>query len=140
MAPTPVPYLFFNGTCAEALTTYAEIFGADAPQIMTVGDSPMAAQMPPATHGMVMHGRLVVGDGVIMASDDLEGETPAMAGLSLTMSFPTLEAGRAIFDKLAAGGTVRMPFEAQFFTPGMGTLTDRFGIRWMILVDTPDRP
>jgi len=140
MAPTPIPYLFFDGTCAEAITTYADIFGSAAPDLFLVKDSPMAAHLPPAAHGKVMHAALQVGDGWIYGADDIEGGTPAMAGTSLSISFPTAEAARAIFDRLAEGGEVRMPFAAQFFTPGMGALTDRFGTRWMVLTDDPNRP
>ncbi|MBI1416008.1 MAG: VOC family protein [Limimaricola sp.] len=137
MQPTPIPYLFFRGDCAAALTHYADVFDAEAPEILTVAASPAGAMMPAEVQHLVMHGALKVGEGWIYGADDVMGETAAMAGSSLAISFPTVDKARAVFDGLAEGGTVRMPFKAEFFTPGMGALTDRFGIRWMVLTDDP---
>jgi PhnB protein len=39
---------------------------------------------------------------------------------------------RAMFDALAEGGTVRMPLAEQFWGDTFGSLTDRFGIHWMM--------
>ena len=135
---TPIPYIFFKDSCAEALAHYASVLGAEPPQIMRFSDMP-----PDAREGMdapadsVMHAALKVGDGFIYASDDPSGETPAMAGCNVHLSFPDFEAGKAAFEALAEGGEVRMPFEPVFWSPGFGALTDRFGIRWMIDVDAP---
>jgi PhnB protein len=50
---------------------------------------------------------------------------------------PTAEEARRVFDRLAEGGEVRMPLERTFWTPAFGTLTDRFGTRWMVMADSP---
>jgi PhnB protein len=42
------------------------------------------------------------------------------------------EEGRRIFDRLAEGGTVMMPYERQFWGDDYGACTDRFGINWMV--------
>jgi len=44
--------------------------------------------------------------------------------------------GRAanVFAKLAADGTVLMPFEATFFARKFGMANDKFGVRWMVHV------
>lgn len=42
--------------------------------------------------------------------------------------------GRHLFDALAQGGQVVMPFEATFWSPGFGMARDRFGTPWMINV------
>jgi len=39
---------------------------------------------------------------------------------------------RRVFDALAAGGSVTVPFEKTFWTEGFGMLTDRFGVPWMV--------
>jgi PhnB protein len=58
-----------------------------------------------------------------------------MAGASINVSLPTVEEAKPIFDKLAEGGQITMPWAATFWTPGFGTLTDKFGIRWMVGVE-----
>lgn len=123
---TPIPYLFFKGTCEEALRTYARIFGSPDPDFVPAQDG----------SGGMMHAALRIGDGMIYASD-WSGAEP-MAGNSIHVARPTPEEARRLFDALAEGGTIGMPFEATFWSRGFGDLTDRFGIRWM--VDTQDAP
>lgn len=133
--PVPVPYLFFNGNCAEALAAYAELLGGDPPELMWVRDLPIADEMPEATRDMVMHARLAFPGGELMASDDIMGDTPAMAGASLLLNYPTAAEARSVYDRLAEGGQAQMPFAATFWSAGFGTLTDRFGTQWMIGCD-----
>lgn len=40
--------------------------------------------------------------------------------------------GQRVFDGLAAGGTVTLPYEKQFWGSSFGMLVDRFGLEWMI--------
>jgi PhnB protein len=132
----PVPYLFFHGNCAEAMRFYAKVFGG-TPDIMDFSTAPKEVldQMPGTPSDSVMHSALKIGDGWIYASDDPGGETPAMAGTSIAVSYPTPEKAKSVFDQLGEGGEVRMAFEPTFFSPGFGTLTDRYGTRWMVMAD-----
>ena len=131
----PVPYLFFNGNCEEAFLFYASVFGT-APQFMRVKGSPMEAHLPPEAADGIMHAHLAIGSGAINGSDNLSPEPgPAMAGCNVMVSFPDVDTARAHFDKLSDGGEVRMPFQPEFWSPGFGAFTDRFGIRWMIDTD-----
>jgi PhnB protein len=45
---------------------------------------------------------------------------------------PDIEAGQRIFDALAKGGEVTMPYGPVFFSKTFGMLRDRFGTNWMI--------
>jgi PhnB protein len=132
---TPIPYLFFQGCCEEAMTTYARIFEAGPPELVRLSTAPDQAHMPSGSGNLIMHSALKVGDGWIYGSDDVFGGTPAMQGCSISISLPTEKEARAIFETLAEGGTVRMEWAPMFFTAGMGTLTDRFGTQWMVLTD-----
>lgn len=129
----PVPYLFFNGTCEEAMRAYARVFGSPEPDIMFAKDAPEGetSGIPNA----VMHATLKVGDGWLYASD--YSKAVPMAGASIAVTQRTAEESRRIFDALAEGGEVEMPFEATFWSPGFGALTDRFGTRWMIDTEGP---
>ena len=131
----PVPYLFFHDTCEEAFTFYGSVFGA-TPQFMRVAGSPMEAHLPPEAANGIMHAHLPIGSGAINGSDNLSPNPgPAMAGCNVMISLPDVDTARAHFDRLSDGGEVRMPFEPQFWTPGFGAFTDRFGIRWMVSTD-----
>ena len=130
----PVPYLFFKGTCEEALRTYARIFGSSEPQIMYAKDAPEGetSGIPNA----VMHGAIKVGDGWLYASDYSQAQP--MAGNSIAVTFDTVDESRRVFGALAEGGQVEMPLAATFWSPGFGSLTDRFGTRWMVDTTNPD--
>lgn len=44
-----------------------------------------------------------------------------------------VEAARGVFDALAAGGQVLMPFGAWPWSPGYGWVQDRFGVSWQVI-------
>jgi PhnB protein len=50
-------YLHFNGNCREAMTFYKECLGGEL-NMQAVGESPMAAQMPPQIHTNILHASL----------------------------------------------------------------------------------
>lgn len=125
------PYLHFQGTCAEALSFYADVFGAPPPQMMRYAEAP---GLPEAMKSdRVIHGQLAIGDGILMASDfppSTEGD--AQAAVSVMQTAPDVATGAAWFAALGAGGAVVTPFGPSFFSPGFGMLRDRFGTHWMI--------
>jgi len=59
-----------------------------------------------------------------------------MAGCNVCVSLAGDDETRRVFDALAEGGVVRMPLSPMFWTSLFGTLTDRFGVRWMIMADS----
>lgn len=128
------PYLNFDGTCAEAMMFYAEVFGADDLMIMRFGDAPAEAEMPPADPNLVMHSQFTMNGKTLMASDAPGDFYRPQQGVSVMHEVPDVAAGRALFDKLLEGGEVTMPYEPVFFSPAFGMLKDRFGTHWMIAV------
>jgi len=134
----PIAYLFFKDTCREAMTRYGEIFGTE-PEIMAFGDMPEEdrAQMPGVAADAVMHASLPVGEGWLFASDDPIGPAPVMSGCNVAVALPDEAETRRVWEALAEGAEVRQDLEPMFWTPLFGTLTDRFGIRWMIMTDSP---
>lgn len=124
----PIPYLFFRDTCAEAFGVYAEVFGSDSPELI-----PATSQIPDAPANLVMHAAVRVGEGWLHGADDFSGgEFVPMAGVSISVTLPDLATSTRVFAALSAGGEVRQPLMATFFSPGFGFFTDRFGVRWMI--------
>ena len=134
------PYLFFNDyTCRAAMTFYAEVFGGTL-EIMDFASMPEEdrAQMPGVPDDAVMHAALSLGGQQILASDETGEREPAMAGCRINVTLPDEATTRAAFEALADGGEVQMPLMAMFWTPAFGTLTDKFGTRWMLMSDGPD--
>ena len=90
----------------------------------------------PAEHGhLVMHVSLPIGDGqAIMGSDRMPGMGSTTFGDSVAISVgvDSSDEGRRIFEALAEGGSVTVPFEHQFWGDDYGACKDRFGINWMV--------
>jgi PhnB protein len=126
------PYLSFNGTCAEALKFYEQTLGAQIEAVMKYEGSPMAEHAPPGWTDKVMHARFKIGNNVLMAADSPPGHYSQPAGISLSVSLNDSAKGEQIFNKLAEGGSVRMPFAPTFWAKGFGMCVDRFGIPWMV--------
>ena len=42
------------------------------------------------------------------------------------------EEGKKLFDALSAGGNITMPLQDMFWGAYFGSLTDRFGVQWML--------
>ena len=132
---TPTPYLFFNGNCADAIAAYVDIFGGEILELMPASSMPPEFPIAEDRKEWIVHCRIRIGDGHLMASDSVFEPSPAMAGASVNMSFPTSAEGKSAFDRLAEGGSVQMDWAPTFWSAGFGTLTDRFGVKWMIGCD-----
>lgn len=128
------PYLFFNGTCEEAVTFYAKVLDAEIEGIMKVEDAPKEdqAHMGDAMKGKVMHACLKVGDFRIMASDAPPERFNTPQGFDVSIHVDDLEKAKSIFAALSEKGSVNMPFGPTFWAKGFGGCVDRFGTPWMV--------
>lgn len=131
------PYLFFTGDCAAAFKFYEDHLGAKILTMMKHAGTPAETHVPAAWGEKIMHGRMQLGDTVVMASDVPPGQSEKPQGFRLSVSFDKpAEADRA-FHALAEGGSVQMPIAKTFFAERFGMLTDRFGVPWMINCEKP---
>lgn len=133
------PYLFFNGNCADAMKFYEKALGGTLEMLMTYGESP--EQNPPHTSDpdKIMHASLKFPGGLLMASDDMSAAPwKGMSGFMISIDYPTLDEAKRIFDALATGGQILMPFGKTFWSEGFGMLTDRFGTPWMISITSSE--
>jgi PhnB protein len=112
-----LPYIHFQGTCAEALTFYAKVFGGTDLQMMRFAEGPGA---PPhwADSPRIMHGQVTIDDGTFMASDYPPGtDGDSQQGFSVMQSAKDVQTAKARFDALADGGTILDDFKPTFFPP-----------------------
>lgn len=130
-----VPYLNFDGNCAEAFRFYAEVLGGTIEAMTTHGETPIAEQVPPEYHDRVLHARLVVRDQVLMGSDSRPDLHERPQGMSVSLQIGDPADAERIFNALAEGGEVTMPYQETFWAAGFGMLTDRYGVPWMINCD-----
>ena len=126
-------YLFFDGTCADAMRFYERTLGGKIEMMMTHAQSPMGAQASPGNADRIMHARLVIDGRALMASDTMAGDPKeGMKGFSLSLVYPTAAEAKKVFGVLSDGGKVTMPMEKTFWAEAFGMLVDRFGTPWMV--------
>lgn len=131
--PQPIPYLGFDGNCADAVRFYERVLGGKLELLLRGSDTPMAAEMPKEFLDRVMHARLALpGGGLLYAGDAPVGMYQGIKGISLTLNYDTTDEAKKIFDALADGGQVTMPLAPQFWAKLSGMLVDRFGTAWIV--------
>jgi PhnB protein len=129
------PYLFFHGRCEEALNFYKECLRGEITSLNRFEGSPMAANVGPDYKDKVMHASFVAGDVKFMASDGQPGPAPdGDDDVALSLATSDSAEGERVFNALAAGGTVSMALQEQFWGGSFGSLTDRFGVQWMVSI------
>lgn len=136
-------YLNFDGKTEEAFRFYEKALGGKLTEFHRFGSMPPqgGVELSPAQKALVMHVGLELADGqMIMASDTLAGMGPArVEGNNIALSVhPDSKADAdRVFNALAQGGTVTVPIADQFWGDYFGSLTDRFGINWMVNYSDP---
>ena len=140
------PYLNFDGKTEEAVRFYAQALGGKLTEIHRFGSMPSQGglELTPEQKNLVMHVGLELPDGqMIMASDVLEGMGPPHVegnNISISVHPDSRQDADRIFNALAQGGTITMPIADQFWGDYFGSLTDRFGINWMVNHTPASRP
>lgn len=132
------PYLNFDSQTEEASRFYAKALGGKLTEIHRFGSMPPQEgfELTPEQKALVMHVGLELPDGqVLMASDTLAGMGPRRVegnNISISVHPDSRQDADRIFAALAEGGTITMPIADQFWGDYFGSLTDRFGINWMV--------
>jgi PhnB protein len=130
-------YLTFNGICAQAMRFYHDVLGGTL-EMQTHAEAMPAEYVQKGMENRIIHARLTLNKTVIMASDGMIGQDAPMSGFSVSLNYGNAGDARAIFEKLADGGKVTMPFDKTFWSPGFGMLVDRFGTPWMVNTESSE--
>jgi PhnB protein len=125
------PYLTFNGKCREAMTFYQQCFGGDL-MLQKISESPMAAKMPSEMGPHIMHSCLTNGALVLMGSDLSRGTPVRGNDFTLCLNCSSDEEINNFFEKLSAGGEVKMGLHQTFWGATYGELTDKYGFCWAL--------
>jgi PhnB protein len=133
-----VTSLSFRGQCREAFEFYAKVLGGRITAAFPYGEGPPDMPVDPKYKDWLMHCWLEVGDQALMGADMDEQWAPDIAkpknGFDVTLQTDDMDEARRWFEGLKEGGKVGMDFAETFWSPGFGSLTDRFGVPWMINV------
>ncbi len=135
-------YLFFPGSCEQALEYYQQHLGAKVTMLMRFSDSPEPmpeGMLPPNYDDKVMHCEFTLGNASVFASDGC-GDNASFSGFSQALTVKDEQEAHRIFNALADGGKVVMPLTPTFWSPLYGQVTDQFGLAWMVMVEGPEQP
>lgn len=133
-------YLNFPGTTAAAFGFYREVFGTEyAVPPMRFSDGPPPAEgqppLPEADKDLIMHVSLpIVAGHMLMGTDASEnmGFKVSMGNnLYINLETDTRAETDKLFAALSAGGQVEAPLADMFWGAYFGSLTDKFGVKWM---------
>lgn len=102
--PQPIPYLAFDGNCADAMRFYAKVLDGKL-DLLTFGQSPMAEHTPKEAANRIMHARLALsGDGFLYAGDSPPGMPyQGIHGVSITLNYDAVTQAERVFNALADG-------------------------------------
>jgi PhnB protein len=130
----PIPYIGFNGTCAEAMRFYERTLGGTLELLMRNADSPFAAQTAKEHADRIIHARLALPGGGSLYAGDSPPQMPytGIHGVGLTLNFDTVAQATITFNALAEGGKVTMGLQPMFWARIWGMLTDKFGVPWIV--------
>ncbi|ASK20832.1 YciI family protein [Halomonas sp. N3-2A] len=127
-------HVAFPGTCREAMQFYADVTGGQLECLLTYAETPAAEHVPPALHDHVIHASLNLRGRRLMGADMAADCYTPPQGVEIQLEYRDIEQAARTFAQLAEGGKIVMPFEATFWSPGFGMVTDRFGVGWMVNV------
>ena len=125
-------YLTFNGNCREAMNFYKDCLGGEL-SLQTIGQSPLAAKMPPQMKECILHATLIK-DSLVLMGSDMVGEKGLIKGnsVSLAINCSSDEEIQIFYEKLSAGGNKDHALEQSFWGATFGDLTDKYGNHWLL--------
>jgi len=134
-------YVNFDGRCEEAIEFYKKAIDAVPLMVMRFKEAPPDANAqqcgPAQVENKIMHARLRVGNASLMLSDGRCTGAAKFEGISLSINVATTDDAERYFKALSEGGNVTMPLGKTFFSPAFGMVADKFGVMWMVHVETP---
>lgn len=133
-------YLNFERSTEEAFTFYRSVFGTEFVNgISRLGDVPPHEGQPELSDEdkqLVMNVQLpILGGHLLMGTD-----APESMGFTLNqgnnvyiaLQPDTRAEADTLFSALSNGANVEMPLQEMFWGDYFGSLTDRFGVQWMV--------
>jgi len=136
MTVSPTTHLNFRGDARAALEFYQSVFGGD---LVALTYAQMGAVQDPAEAEQIMWGQVAAPNGFRIMAFDVPSSRPFSRGEnSFFQSLRGTDAAEttALWTSLAEGADVTVPLAPAQWSPLYGMLTDRFGITWVVDVET----
>ncbi len=127
-----VPYLSFDGNCAEAFKLYEAALGGKITMMMTFGEMPSEYAGDPKDSDRIMHATLFAGSARLMGSDSPCNAGKKAQGFCVSLNIADVAEAERVYAALSEGGEIQMPLQPTFWAARFAMFTDRFGTPWMI--------
>lgn len=141
-------YLNFPSQTEEAFLFYRDVFGGefDPPGISRFGDMPPSDDAPPLPDHLqngVMHVSFPILDGFRLMGTDAPAELGFKVNtgnnMYINLSPDTRKETDRLFSALSEGGVTEQPLQDMFWGAYYGSLTDKFGVRWMFNCESKEQ-
>jgi PhnB protein len=126
-------YLNYGGNCKEAFQFYEKHLGGKITMMMTHGEQPNAADVPPDWKNAILHARMTLGGTELLAADIPPDRFQPMRSAYLSLALDSIEEAERVYKLLSDGGEIFMPMEETFFAFRFAMLRDKFGTSWLLL-------
>jgi PhnB protein len=137
MSVIATAHINFRGNAREALAFYQSVFGGEI-AIATYAD--IHAVETPIQAEQVAFGQVTAPNGFMLLAYDVQPSkayNPGENAFYIRLQGTEAEEIKRLWDALAGGGTILTPLAPAAFAPLYGMLTDRFGVTWIVGVDSP---
>lgn len=128
------PYVFFDGSCEEALHFYEEVFDGKISDLQRFSNMLQDEKERKDKGHLILHAKFTFWGGEFFASDtgaDAPGDWKDQ-NIHISVTCDTVEQGRIVHQKLSAGGQITGPYKKEFWGDYFGSLIDKYNIRWMV--------
>jgi len=128
-------HVSYNGRCEEAFGYYEKHLGGKIQMMMTHAGTPAESHVPAEWKQKIMHGRIAIGDSLLMGVDAPPGRYEAPKGFSISLRVGSAAEAERSFRALSDNGAVQMPMQQTFFAARFGMTVDQFGIPWIVVCE-----
>ncbi|MEE6449198.1 VOC family protein [Gottfriedia acidiceleris] len=138
------PCIVMSGNAKEAVHFYERELEAEVLNVQTYGEMPIPC--PEALKNSVANAILKIGESELILFDapiqsnpnkDFQQNTPNYENkkveVTINLSIDSVEKTKRIFNSLQQDGHIIAPLEAVPFSPAFGTVTDKFGVTFILI-------
>lgn len=123
------PYLYFNGTCEEALAFYSEALDGSVRESQTYGDAGVDAAQDSKR---IIHAQLEVNGHLLMFSD-IPNDDDSLSqnhNIYIVIEFETEDKVNEVYNIFKEDGQVQMELGKTFWGQTYAKVIDKYGIGW----------
>ncbi|MES2626446.1 MAG: VOC family protein [Pseudomonadota bacterium] len=123
-------HLVFDGQCQSAFLFYQQLLRGTITTMVSYGEK--GASVAPRWRHLIAEVVLRADEFELTGADILPDQYRQPQESSVTLELQAPADAERIYNALAEGGKITLPFQHTFWSSGFGMLVDRFGVSWEI--------